>query len=65
MEMIMKRWMIRYKDTDGGVSSCWVSAETREDAIEEARDEYWDIDEIESCFEIEWNIPADPYPTDP
>lgn len=23
------------------------------DAMEEARDEYWDIDEIESCFEIE------------
>ena len=48
----MKSWKIYYRDKSGDTSKCWTEAETKEDAIDYVRSEYWDIDKIISCTEM-------------
>lgn len=42
----MARWMVKYTDANGDLSSVWVEAETREEAKRTAYREYWDIEDI-------------------
>lgn len=42
----MKRWYIDYNDKSGDLCHIWVEASSKEEAIETARHEWWDIDEI-------------------
>ena len=44
----MNKYIIRYNSSDGDTTSVWVYASSKEDAIREAKREYWDIDEIVS-----------------
>ena len=48
----MKKWIICYADKHGDTSKVWTYAETKEDAIADAKSEYWDIDEIIYCQEM-------------
>lgn len=40
------KFYIDYIDKSGDYSKVWVSADSKEDAIREAKSEYWDIQEI-------------------
>ena len=42
----MKTYYIDYYDKSGDLCHVWVKAMNKQDAIEEARSEWWDIDEI-------------------
>lgn len=42
----MKRYKVCYNTTDGDYSKCWVEASSREDAIRQVYDEYWDVKDI-------------------
>lgn len=47
----MKKYIIKYEDKSGDLSSVWVTASSKEDAKAKAKREYWDIEEIISCIE--------------
>jgi hypothetical protein len=42
----MKRWIVCYEDKSGDISKVWTSAETEEDAIDDVKSEYWDVERI-------------------
>ena len=42
----MERWYIDYCDKSGDLCHVWVEACGKEDAIQTAKSEYWDIDRI-------------------
>lgn len=42
----MKKGIICYADKHGDTSKVWTSAETEEDAIDDVKSEYWDIERI-------------------
>jgi hypothetical protein len=44
----MAKYVIRYTTKDGDFSGCWVEADSKDEAINAAYDEYWDIDNIVS-----------------
>lgn len=39
-------YIIRYTTKDGDLCGCWVYADSKDDAIAQAYDEHWDIEEI-------------------
>ena len=45
-------WKIYYKPKGDDLASVWVSADSREEAIQKAKHEYCDIEEIISCTEM-------------
>lgn len=45
-------WKIYYKPKGDDLASVWVSADSREEAIQKTKHEYWDIEEIISCSKI-------------
>lgn len=46
----MKRWYITYRSSDNDISRIWLTATSKEQAISEAKREYWDIEEIIDCW---------------
>ena len=42
----MTKWIIKYTDAYGDLSSVLVEAETKEEATDKAYREYWDIEDI-------------------
>lgn len=42
----MTKWLIKYTDANGDLSSVWVEAESKQDAKHIAYREYWDIEDI-------------------
>lgn len=42
----MKKFIIKYIDKSDDLSSVWVNANSREEAKQVARREYWDIKDI-------------------
>lgn len=44
-----REWYVRYDDGDD-VSTVWVMATSKEDAIEKAKHDHWDIKEVISCY---------------
>jgi hypothetical protein len=44
----MARYIIRYTTKDGDLCGCWVEADCKDEAINAAYDEHWDIDDIVS-----------------
>lgn len=42
----MAKYTIRYTTNDGDLCGCWVEADSKDDAIAQAYDEYWDIQDI-------------------
>ena len=46
----MKRYYIDYYTKEGDYCHIWVYARSKEDAEEEARHEWWDIDEIVEIY---------------
>lgn len=47
----MKNFIVKYIDKSGDLSSVWVAADSKEDAKQAARREYWDIVDIISVIE--------------
>lgn len=49
----MKKYKVTYTSTtDHDCCSVWCYANSREEAIENTRDEYWDVEDIIECSEI-------------
>lgn len=48
----MKKWIVCYADKSGDTSKVWTEAYSKEDAINDVKSEYWDIDEIIYCYEM-------------
>lgn len=48
----MKDYRITYVTNEGDSCKVWLSAESKEEAESEARQEYWDIEEIISVSEM-------------
>ena len=48
----MPNYSIKYVTTDDDYSSCWVEAVSPEEAEELAREEHWDIKEVQVIREI-------------
>lgn len=46
----MKKWYITYKSSDGDIARIWLTASSKNQAIQEAKREYWDIKEIIECW---------------
>lgn len=42
----MAKYVIRYTTQDGDLCGCWVEADTREEAIDRAYEEHWNINEV-------------------
>lgn len=42
----MAKWIVKYTDANGDLSSAWVEAETPTEAKNVAYREYWDIEDI-------------------
>ena len=42
----MDKYVVKYTDKYGDLSSVWVYASSKEDAKMQAKDEYWDIVDI-------------------
>ena len=42
----MKKWIICYEDKQGDVSKVWTIADTKQEAIDDVKHEYWDIENI-------------------
>jgi len=42
----MSKWIVTYEDKSGDLSHVWVNANSKRDAEEEVKCEYWDIAEI-------------------
>lgn len=42
----MKKFIVKYTDKSGDLSSVWVSANSKEEAKRVAKMEYWDIADI-------------------
>lgn len=40
------KWTVCYADKSGDTSKVWTEAETKQDAVNNVKSEYWDIDEI-------------------
>ena len=40
------KWIVCYADKSGDTSKVWTEAETQQEAIDDIKSEYWDIDEI-------------------
>ena len=47
----MKKYIIKYEDKSGDLSSVWVTAASKEEAKAKAKREYWDIVDILICQE--------------
>ena len=48
----MKKYIIYYESTtDGDCCSVWCYANSKEDAIRDTKDEYWDVAQILSVVE--------------
>ena len=47
----MNKYYVRYTDKSGDLSTVWVNATSREDAIFRAKHEYWDIENIIDCYQ--------------
>lgn len=48
----MKHYYVDYiSSTDHDICHVWVSADSKQQAIEEVKSEYWDIEEIVDCHE--------------
>ena len=47
----MKKYIVYYHDQYGDLCSCWVYAESKEDAEKVVRDEYWDVNTISEIYE--------------
>lgn len=45
-------WKIYYKPKGDDLTSVWVSADSREEAIQKVKCEYWDVEEIISCSKL-------------
>lgn len=45
-------WKIYYKPKGDDLASVWVSADSREEAIQKVKREYWDVEEIISCSKM-------------
>lgn len=48
----MKKYTVHYYDNSGDYCHVWVMARNKEHAIDQVRDEYWDIQkiiEVEEC----------------
>jgi len=49
----MAKYRVIYRSSsDNDCTSVWTEAQTREEAIEDVRSEYWDIKEIIDCYQI-------------
>ena len=48
----MKQYSVKYIDKDGDHTSCWVHASNPKEAEANAREEHWDIDEVQVIREI-------------
>lgn len=46
----MARWIIKYTDKYDDLSSVWVEASSREDAINQVKREYWDVADIVDAY---------------
>lgn len=42
----MAKYIIRYTTKDEDLCGCWVEANSKDDAIAQAYDEHWDIQDI-------------------
>lgn len=47
----MKKYIVKYRDKSGDLSSVWVEAEDAKAAVMAARHEYWDIDKVVDVYE--------------
>ena len=47
----MKKYIIRYITKDDNCCSVWTMANSKDEAIQETKREYWDIKDIISCRE--------------
>jgi len=48
----MAEWGVKYTTTEGESCSVWVEAETKEEAEQEVREEYWDVESIQIIRKI-------------
>lgn len=48
----MAKYVVRYYDTAGDYSKCWVEVSSKKEAIKRAKEDYWDIDKISSVEKI-------------
>lgn len=47
----MKKYIVKYiSSTDDDVCGVWTTANSEKEAIQNVRDEYWDIKEIVDCY---------------
>ena len=46
-------WKVYYKPKGDDLAKVWVEAKSREEAIQKAKREYWDIEEIISCSRMQ------------
>lgn len=47
----MKKYIIKYEDKSGDLTSVWVTASSKEEAKEKVKREYWDVVSILICQE--------------
>lgn len=47
----MKKYYVAYLDKDGDVDTVWTFAESEQEAIENIKDEYWDVERVVDCYE--------------
>lgn len=47
----MRRFYVDYSDKGGDLCHAWVFADSKQDAINQVKREYWDIDEIISVHQ--------------
>ena len=47
----MKKYIVKYINNDDDLSSVWVHAHNKKEAISLVEGEYWDVKEVISCIE--------------
>lgn len=48
----MKKYYVAYLDKDDDVCTVWTMAESKQEAIENVKDEYWDVQQVIDCYSI-------------
>lgn len=47
----MKKYYVSYLDKGDDYSTVWTMASSKQEAIENVKDEYWDVKQVVDCYE--------------
>ena len=46
----MDKYIVKYTDKSGDLSTVWVAADSKDDAKNQVRSEYWDVQDIVMAY---------------